>query len=150
MQKSDFIVVGLQEHGVLKIGSHVHGSFIGNEVVMAASPGFVGAEIGWASERHAMMFLFLLLTLLWSDRRGGFVIVFFFNHVLPIVVTSIKWRFIVGVINDVVAVCDVIVNAGLVGIDRVMLFVVVILVICSRLVVWSVLVFVCPWMPVVV
>lgn len=64
--------------------------------------------------------------------------------------TSIKWRFIVGVINDVVAVCDVIVNAGLVGIDRVMLFVVVILVICSRLVVWSVLVFVCPWMPVVV
>ena len=64
--------------------------------------------------------------------------------------TSIKWRFIVGVIYDVVAVCDVIVNAGLVGIDRVMLFVFVILVICSRLVVWSVLVFVCPWMPVVV
>ena len=60
MEESDFIVIRLEEDGVLEVGPHVHGSFIGNSFVMAGSPRLVGAGIGRAPERHTIMLLFLL------------------------------------------------------------------------------------------
>ena len=59
VQKSDFIVVGLEENGVLKEGSHVHGSLI-SYVIVAGGARFVGADVGRASEWHTVMLLFLL------------------------------------------------------------------------------------------
>ena len=59
VEKSDFIVVGLEEYGVLKEGSHVHGSLV-SYVVVAGGARFVGAEVGRASKRHTVMPLFLL------------------------------------------------------------------------------------------
>ena len=60
VEKSDFIVVGLEEYGVLKEGSHVHRSLVSYDVVVAGGARFVGAEVGRASERHTVMPLFLL------------------------------------------------------------------------------------------
>merc|ERR1712051_325319 len=60
VEESDFIIIGLQEHGVLKVGPNIHRSFIGKGFVMAAGPRLVWAHVGRAPERHTIMLLFLL------------------------------------------------------------------------------------------
>ena len=110
---------------------------------MTGSPRLVGARIGRAPERHAIMLLFLLseslflllLTLLWV-----FIKAIFLSEEHLIVVICVERRLIVGIIDDIVAICSVIENAGLVGIHRVVFLVVVILIVHSTLVMWSVLV----------
>ena len=143
MEKSDFIVIGLEEDGVLEVGPHVHRSFIGNSFVMAGSTRLVGAGIGRAPERHTIMLLFLL-----SERLLlplSLLCLFVVKAILLseehfVIVFGVKWRLIIRVIDDIVAVSDVIVNAGLVGIHGVRFLIVVILVIHSCFVVWSVLI----------
>ena len=141
VKESDFIVIWLEEDGVLEVGPNVHWSFIGNSFVMAGSPRLVGAGIGRAPERHTIMLLFLLserlLLLLLTLLRIIIKAIFLFEEHL-IVMSGVEWRLIVGVIDDIVAVSNVIVNASLVGIHRVMFLVVIILVVDSCLVVWSV------------
>ena len=143
VEESDFIIIGLEEDGVLKVGPYVHRSFIGNGFVMAGGPRLVWAHVGRAPERHTIMLLFLLserllllLTLLWS-----FVVeAIFLSEEHLVIVFGVEWRLIVRVIDDIVAVSDVIVNAGLVGIHGVSFLVVVILVVHGCFVMWCVLI----------
>ena len=153
MEESDFIVIRLEEDGVLEVGPHVHRSFIGNSFVMAGSTRLVRAGIGRAPERHTIMLLFLLserlLLLLLTLLRIIIKAIFLFEEHL-IVVSGVEWRLIIGVIDDIITVRDVIVDASFVGIHRVMFLVVVILVVDSCFVVRSVFILARLWMVVVV
>ena len=110
---------------------------------MATGPRLVWAHVGRAPERHTIMLLFLL-----SERLLlplSLLCLFVVKAILLseehfVIVICVKWRLIIRVIDDIVAVSDVIVNAGLVGIHGVRFLIVVILVIHSCFIMWSVLI----------
>ena len=74
VEKRDFSIIGLEEDRVFQVRSHIHGSLVVNHGVVAGGPRSVRASIRFASERHSVMLLVLLLfgRLLFLLGGGGF------------------------------------------------------------------------------
>ena len=107
----DLAVVRLEEDGVLKVGAHIHWRLVVVDCVTTRRARVVWAPVFGASHGHSVVFLLLL---------GDGLVSSFVEVTLLLVLVELKGVSVLGVVVDVVAVRDIIVDRGLVRVDGVL------------------------------
>lgn len=119
VEKLGLLVIRLQEDGIFKVGSDVHGGLVVLNAVVAMGARSVGATIGMAPERNTLVLVLLgLARLLFFGSDSGLVVV-----LMVVVRLEVGQLVIVWVVVGAVALAAVIMNLTLVRVNGVFIFV---------------------------
>ena len=123
VEQRDFTVVRLKEDGVFEVRSHVHRCLIVEHRVAATRAWRVRALVSLPSKRNAIVLVRLLRTLLASSRSLIKVLFFTICHD-PIQLFIVIGRCVGRIVINVIAVCHIVENASLIGVHRILIFIV--------------------------